>query len=474
MTAPGTLMMAKIFVPETQVPETMGTVKLEVERTDVNVIDAAGRGASEGLVLALNVGAMLISFLALIALVNALLGLAGLSLPARYSAGCSRRLRGAWACRGGCAGDREPARHPHGANEFVAYAQLGPLKSRLDPRSFTLATFALCGFANFARSASRSAASARWRRRGAHDLARLGLRAMLAGRSRPSSPRRSRILAVDGARTRRTRCTKVGSRRCAPGARAAACRTSRSSSAPASAISPTAGERDRRSRTATSRTGRRQRSSGMPASSSSARCAGKRVAALSGRAHFYEGHDLRTVTFATRVLGLLGVKRLILTNAAGGINLSFKPGTLMVMDDHINLLGSNPLVGAERRALRPALPRHDRGLFEAAARHRRPGAARGERPRSRTASTSRCTARATRRPPRSASSGRSAPTPSACPPCPKRSSRGTWGWRCSASPASRIRRPVCCRSRSSRRSHGSGAPGAGRVLALLEGIIERL
>ena len=73
--------------------------------------------------------------------------------------------------------------------------------------------------------------------------------------------------------------------------------------------------------------------------------AGKRVAALSGRAHFYEGHDLRTVTFATRVLGLLGVTQLILTNAAGGINVNFKPGTLMVIDDHINLLGSNPLVG---------------------------------------------------------------------------------------------------------------------------------
>ncbi len=72
---------------------------------------------------------------------------------------------------------------------------------------------------------------------------------------------------------------------------------------------------------------------------------GKRVAVLSGRAHFYEGHGLRTVTFATRVMGRLGVRRLILTNAAGGINLSFPPGTLMVIDDHINLLGSNPLVG---------------------------------------------------------------------------------------------------------------------------------
>src|SRR5436190_587095 len=74
MTAPGTIMMAKMLVPEVDVPKTMGSVKLTVERTDVNVIDAAGRGTSEGLHLALNVGAMLISFLALISLVNALLG----------------------------------------------------------------------------------------------------------------------------------------------------------------------------------------------------------------------------------------------------------------------------------------------------------------------------------------------------------------------------------------------------------------
>lgn len=73
--------------------------------------------------------------------------------------------------------------------------------------------------------------------------------------------------------------------------------------------------------------------------------AGRRIAALSGRAHFYEGHDLRTVTFAIRVLGVLGVKTLILTNAAGGINSGFSPGDLMVIDDHINLLGGNPLTG---------------------------------------------------------------------------------------------------------------------------------
>jgi purine-nucleoside phosphorylase len=73
--------------------------------------------------------------------------------------------------------------------------------------------------------------------------------------------------------------------------------------------------------------------------------AGRRVAALSGRVHVYEGHDLSTVVFATRVMGRLGVTQLVLTNAAGGINTGFAQGALMVIDDHINLLGSNPLVG---------------------------------------------------------------------------------------------------------------------------------
>ena len=84
--------------------------------------------------------------------------------------------------------------------------------------------------------------------------------------------------------------------------------------------------------------------------------AGRRVAALSGRAHFYEGHDLRTVSFAARVIGRLGVKVLILTNAAGGINPALTPGTLMVMDDHINFLGSNPLVGPNEDAFGARFP----------------------------------------------------------------------------------------------------------------------
>jgi len=72
---------------------------------------------------------------------------------------------------------------------------------------------------------------------------------------------------------------------------------------------------------------------------------GRRVLALSGRVHFYEGHSLETVTFAMRVLGRLGVKTVIVTNAAGGINTQFERGALMLIEDHINLLGTNPLIG---------------------------------------------------------------------------------------------------------------------------------
>jgi purine-nucleoside phosphorylase len=83
---------------------------------------------------------------------------------------------------------------------------------------------------------------------------------------------------------------------------------------------------------------------------------GRRVLVLAGRAHYYEGHSLSTVTFATRVVGALGAKSIILTNAAGGINTSFSPGTLMVIDDHINLMGSNPLIGPNDDLFGPRFP----------------------------------------------------------------------------------------------------------------------
>ena len=104
------------------------------------------------------------------------------------------------------------------------------------------------------------------------------------------------------------------------------------------------------------------------------RTAGKRVAALSGRVHVYEGHPMATVVFAVRVMARLGVKALILTNAAGGINTDFGQGALMVIDDHINLMGSNPLIGPNDERMGPRFPdmsvvysRRLRGLADAAA-----------------------------------------------------------------------------------------------------------
>jgi CNT family concentrative nucleoside transporter len=181
MTAPGTLMMAKIFVPETAVPETLRSVKLEFEHTDVNVIDAAGRGTSEGLQLAINVAAMLISFMALIALVNAILSVAGLTLqqifgwvfaPIAWSLGVPWRDA---ATIGNLLGTRMVL------NEFIAFSQLGTLKDSLDPRSVTIATFALCGFANFSSIGIQIGGIGALVPARRHDLARLGFRAMIAG-----------------------------------------------------------------------------------------------------------------------------------------------------------------------------------------------------------------------------------------------------------------------------------------------------
>jgi CNT family concentrative nucleoside transporter len=188
MTAPGTLMMSKLFVPETGTPETMGTVKLDMQKTDVNIIDAAGRGTGEGLHLAMNVIAMLISFIALIALLNSMLGAIGgwfghpafslqmvlgwVFAPIAWSLGVPWRDAGTI---GNLLGTRMVL------NEFIAFAQLGPMKDALDPRSFTVATFALCGFANFSSIGIQIGGIGALVPERRHDLARLGLRAMLAG-----------------------------------------------------------------------------------------------------------------------------------------------------------------------------------------------------------------------------------------------------------------------------------------------------
>ncbi|PYO69491.1 MAG: NupC/NupG family nucleoside CNT transporter [Gemmatimonadetes bacterium] len=188
MTAPGTIMMAKILEPETEVPETLGGVRVDIPRTDVNVVDAAARGTSEGLHLMLNVIAMLISFIALIALINGVLGFAHqyvtfipenlqtilgwLFYPVAWVMGVPGHDTNTIA---GLLGTRMVL------NEFIAYAQLGPLKATLDPVSFTIATFALCGFANVSSVGIQIGGIGALAPDRKHDLARLGFRAMLAG-----------------------------------------------------------------------------------------------------------------------------------------------------------------------------------------------------------------------------------------------------------------------------------------------------
>lgn len=83
---------------------------------------------------------------------------------------------------------------------------------------------------------------------------------------------------------------------------------------------------------------------------------GRTIIALAGRCHLYEGHSFQTVTFGVRVLGLLGIRVLILTNAAGGIHMGYEPGALMVIDDHVNLMGANPLVGPNDDRFGPRFP----------------------------------------------------------------------------------------------------------------------
>jgi CNT family concentrative nucleoside transporter len=187
MTAPGAIMLAKMFVPETEQPQTAGEVRLKLERTDVNLLDAAARGTIEGLHLALNVGAMLIAFLALIALLNALLGLAPapgggqLSMEwifGRVAAPLAWLMGVPWkdcALVGNLLGTRLVL------NELIAYSQLGPLKDTLEPRSFVIATFALCGFANFGSIGIQIGGIGALAPDRRHELARLGLRAVAAG-----------------------------------------------------------------------------------------------------------------------------------------------------------------------------------------------------------------------------------------------------------------------------------------------------
>jgi CNT family concentrative nucleoside transporter len=188
MTAPATIMLAKIMQPEVDTPATAGKVDVKIESGSVNVIDAAAQGAGDGLQLCLNIGAMLIAFLALIALVDGIFGwahgIAGWIPPSMEQlfgmifSPVAWLLGVSWndcATIGRLLGERLVT------NEFIAFIDLGKIKSQLDPHSFTIATYALCGFANFSSIAIQVGGIGALAPSRKSDLARLGMRAVAAG-----------------------------------------------------------------------------------------------------------------------------------------------------------------------------------------------------------------------------------------------------------------------------------------------------
>ncbi|MEM7050344.1 MAG: NupC/NupG family nucleoside CNT transporter [Acidobacteriota bacterium] len=190
MSAPAALVMAKIMFPETEESLTAGSVKLKVERPWANVIDAAAEGAGSGMKLALNIGAMLLAFLALIAMLNAGLGKVGglfgfpdltLELILGYALRPLAFVMGVpWEETvevGSLIGVKTVA------NEFVAFVQLQDMMADggLSERSRTIATYALCGFSNFSSIAIQIGGIGGIAPERKRDLARLGLRAMVAG-----------------------------------------------------------------------------------------------------------------------------------------------------------------------------------------------------------------------------------------------------------------------------------------------------
>jgi CNT family concentrative nucleoside transporter len=181
MTAPGTILLAKLLVPETEKPETLGTVATDKDRPDANLLDAAARGTREGLQLALNIAAMLIAFLGIIALINKGLSFAGTSLESLFGlalAPVAWLLGVPWAdCPtvGGLLGTRTVL------NELIAFGELGKVREMIGARSFTIATFALCGFANFSAIGIQLGGIGALAPERRADLARLGFRALLAG-----------------------------------------------------------------------------------------------------------------------------------------------------------------------------------------------------------------------------------------------------------------------------------------------------
>lgn len=194
MSAPAAMMIAKIMLPEMETSETASGAKASIEQSSTNSIDALCQGASDGLKLSLNVAAMLIAFVALVALANYLLAMPqrffSSTPPEAFHPVTFQAIFGwvnapfAWLMGvpsqdclavGQIMGERIVL------NEFIGYLSLTGQKASLDPRSFTIATYALCGFANFGSVAIQIGGIGSLVPERRKDLARLGIRSMIAG-----------------------------------------------------------------------------------------------------------------------------------------------------------------------------------------------------------------------------------------------------------------------------------------------------
>ena len=209
MTAPGAILISKLMVPETDKPKTGTDLKVEVEKTDMNVIDAAARGASDGGILAVNVACMLVAIIALVALINGVIGYADKALidvandwkdlpvfggfiafvSAIFPSSLQQLLGWIFAPIAWTVGVPWHEASSVGSlmgtrmvlNEFVAFIDLGTLQKALDPRTFIIATYALCGFANFSSIAIQIRGIGALAPNKREEFAKLGLNAMIAG-----------------------------------------------------------------------------------------------------------------------------------------------------------------------------------------------------------------------------------------------------------------------------------------------------
>jgi len=181
MTAPGAIMISKMLVPETAKPATAGDARIDSSEKSANVLEAISRGVTDGLLLALTVGAMLIAFVALIAVANGVLGAVHTSLQTifGYVLGPVAWTLGVPWADARTVGNLMATKLV--LNEFLAFSMLGPLKGHIAPHSFTIASFAICGFSNFGSIGIQIGALGSLAPNRKSDVAKLGFRALLAG-----------------------------------------------------------------------------------------------------------------------------------------------------------------------------------------------------------------------------------------------------------------------------------------------------